>query len=76
MIMDDKLVTIAKFPSYIDAELAKQKLNDFGIKSVVTGQNAANTYSIPAIGMVNLQTLESQAKRAQEILEHHEEQEQ
>ena len=73
--MDDKLVTIGKFPSYIDAELAKQKLEDNGIESIVTGQNVANIYSVPAFGQASLQVFESQAKRAQEILELHEEQE-
>jgi hypothetical protein len=73
--MDEKLVTIAQYASYIEAELAKQKLDDFGIKSIVTGQNTAITYSIPAVGMVNLQTFESQAKQALEILESSEQQE-
>jgi len=74
--MADKLVTIAQFPSYIDAEMAKQLLADFGIKSVVTDQNVANVYSMPAFGLASLQTFESQAKRAQEILESQERQEQ
>ena len=64
-----KLVTIAKFANYIEAELAKQLLDDFGIKSVVTGQNAANTYSVPAFAEASLQTFESQAQQALEILE-------
>jgi len=77
--MADKLVTIAQFPSYIDAEMAKQLLDDFGIKSVLTGQNVANVYSVPAFGLASLQVFESQAKQAQEILESqesHEQQEQ
>jgi hypothetical protein len=66
----DKLVTIAQFTNYIEADLAKQLLDDFGIKSVVTGQNAANVYSgLPALANVELQTLESQAQQALEILE-------
>ena len=67
--MADKLVTIAKFSDYIEANLAKQLLDDFGIKSVVIGQNAANVYSIPAVAAMDLQVLESQAKEALEILE-------
>lgn len=77
--MADRLVTIAKFADYIEAEIAKQLLDDFGIKSVVTGQNVANVYSIPAFGLASLQVFESQAKQAQEILESqksHEQQEQ
>jgi len=58
----DKLVTIAQFPDSIEASLAKQLLADFGIKSVITGQNAANVYSgAPAIASTDLQVLESQA---------------
>ncbi len=67
--MADRLVTIAQFPSYIEAELAKQLLDDFGIKSVVTGQNAANTYSVHAFVEASLQTFESQAQQTLEILE-------
>ena len=73
--MAEKLVTIAQFADYIEADLAKQLLDDFGIKSVVTGQNAANL-SVPAFGLVSLQTFESQASKALEILESHDKQEQ
>ncbi len=74
--MADKLVTIAQFSSYIEAELAKQLLDDFGIKSVVTGQNTANVYSVPAFAQASLQTFESHAQQALEILESHKKQEQ
>ncbi len=68
--MADKLVTIAQFANYIEAELAKQLLGDYGIEAVVTGQNVANIYSgLPALADLRLQTLESQAQRAKEILE-------
>jgi len=66
--MGDKLVTIAKFANYIEADLAKQTLDDFGINSVVTGQNAANVYSGTGIANAYLQTLESQAQEALQIL--------
>ncbi len=74
--MADKLVTIAQFPSYIEAELAKQLLADYGIESVATGENASNIYSIPAVEGPELQVLERQARRALEILESHDKQEQ
>ncbi len=74
--MADKLVTIAQFPSYIEAEMAKQLLADYGIESVATGENASNIYSIPAVEGPELQVLESQARRALEILESHDKQEQ
>lgn len=74
--MADKLVTIAQFTDYIEAEMAKQLLDDFGIKSVVTGENAANLYPISAVATVDLQVFEKDAQRAQEILESQEKQEQ
>ena len=68
--MADKLVTIAQFPSYIEAEMAKQLLADFGIEALVTGDNTSNTYSgLSAISDVELQVFESQAQEAQVILE-------
>lgn len=74
--MADKLVTIAKFSDYIEADLAKQLLADFGIESVVTGQNVANVYSgIPALTDVELQTLESQVAKARQILDSQKKQE-
>ena len=68
--MSEKLVTIAEFPDYIQADLAKQTLEDFDIKAVVTGQNAANTLSgILGVQGPTLQVIESQAAEAIEILE-------
>jgi len=67
--MDDKLVTIAQFPSYIEAEMAKQLLADHGIEAVATGENAANVYSLPAVASSELQVPESKAQQAREILE-------
>jgi len=73
--MDDKLVTIAQFTNYIEAEMAKQLLADYGIEAVATGENASNMYSLPAIEGPELQVLESQASKAQEILKSQKEQE-
>ncbi len=75
--MEEKLVTVAKFDDYIEADLAKQLLDDFGIKSVVTGQNVANVYArVPGLIDLELQTFENQAQRAREILESKGQQEQ
>jgi hypothetical protein len=75
--MGDRLVTIAHFGNYIEAELAKQQLADFGVEAVVTGANAANIYSgLPFIEGPELQVLESRAKEALEILESSKEQRQ
>ena len=74
--MDDKLVTIAEFPDYIEAEMAKQLLADYEIEAVVTGENASNLYPISAIEGPELQVLEKDAQRAREILESQGKQEQ
>ena len=74
--MDDKLVTIAQFPSYIEAEMAKQLLADHGIEAVAAGENASNIYSLPAVASSELQVPESQAQQAREILESQKDQEQ
>ena len=40
--MADKLVTIAEYMDSMQAEMARQVLEDFDIKAVVIGENAAN----------------------------------
>jgi len=77
MMNEEKLVTVATFTDYIEADLAKQTLEDFGIKSILTGQNVANVYGgvIAAIDL-DLQVFENQALRAREILESEGKQEQ
>jgi hypothetical protein len=67
--MEDKLVTIASFADYIEAEMAQQLLADYGIKAIATGQNASNVYPIPAVEGPELQVLQSQAEQARQILE-------
>jgi len=74
--MADRLVTIARFNDSIEAEMAKQLLDDFGIRSIVTGQNAANIYTLPTIAAAELQVFQSQSERALEILKSAKEQEQ
>ena len=64
--MADRLVTIAQFADSAQASLAKQLLADFGIESILAGQNAANVYTIPAVATTELQVLESQAQQAQD----------
>ncbi|OHB60934.1 MAG: hypothetical protein A2167_07785 [Planctomycetes bacterium RBG_13_46_10] len=71
---EEKLVIIAKFADYIEAEMALQLLADYGIKAVATGENAANIYPIPAVEGPELQVLESQAEQARQILESHKQQ--
>ena len=74
--MDDKLVSIAQFPSYIEAEMAKQLLADHGIEAVATGEDASNVFSLPAVASSELQVPESKAQQAREILESQNKQEQ
>jgi len=68
--MDEKLITIAEFEDYIKADMARQVLEDFDIKAIVTGDNASNIYgSISAVERPSLQVLESQAEKARRILD-------
>lgn len=74
--MNDKLVKVGQFASYIEAELARQRLEDFGIKAVVTGDNASNIYAgILAVEGPVLEVFESQAAQARQILDEQERQE-
>jgi hypothetical protein len=74
--MGDKLVTIARFADYIEANLAKKLLADSGINSIVAGENAANVYAGLVVASVDLQVFESQAEEALKILETSQEEEQ
>jgi len=68
--MNKRLVTVARFTNYMEANLAKQRLEDEDINVVMTGENVASTYTgLPGISDVKLQVPESQADRAREILE-------
>jgi len=68
--MSEKLVTVARFSNYIEADLARQLLEGEGIRAFVMGQNVGNVYSgVPAVLDIELQTPESQAEQAKEILE-------
>ena len=67
--MNDKLITITKFNNSLEADLAKQLLEDYEIRSVLSGENAANIYAgVPAIASIQLLVMESQADKAIEIL--------
>jgi hypothetical protein len=65
-----KLVTVARFEDYMKADLARQLLEDEGIKAFVLGQNVGNVYSgVPAVIDIELQTAETEAEEARQILE-------
>lgn len=68
--MNEKLVTVARFTDYMKAELARQLLEGEGITAFVMGQNVATGCGgVPAAIDIELQTPESQADEAKEILE-------
>ncbi len=74
--MKKKLVTVAHFDNYIEADLARQLLEDEGIKAFVMGQNVGNVYAgVPAVTDIELQIPESEVERAQAILAAHKQQE-
>ena len=67
--MPDKIITIATFENYLDADLARQLLEDAGIKCSVAGETAANVFSgLPAISRIELQVFDEDADKAIEIL--------
>ncbi len=74
--MKEKLVSVAHFDNSIDADLAKQLLEDVGIQAFVTGQHTGILWGTPLIDDIELQTPESQAEEARQILEAHERQKQ
>ena len=66
--MADKLVTIAEYMNSIQAEMAKQVLEDFDIPAVVVGSNAGDG-RIGFIDTIKLQVKEKDAAEAKQILE-------
>ena len=65
---DEKLVTIAKFESGFDAELAKVTLENEGIESVVFGEDlVVNMPTIEPI-YIELKVFEKDADRANQVL--------
>jgi hypothetical protein len=67
--MKDKLVTIARFDSPFDAELARTSLESNDIEAVVLGGDlVANMFTIDAI-KVELQVFQEDVSRAMEVLE-------
>jgi hypothetical protein len=64
-----KLVTVARFDDYMKADLARQLLEDEGIKAFVLGQNVGNVWGGAPASKIELQTAEGEAEEAREILE-------
>ena len=72
-IMADKFITIAEYMDSMQAEFARQVLEDFDIKAVVMGGNVADLTMMPTMPLVQLQVPESKAEEAKQILEEQQE---
>jgi len=70
--MKEKFVAVAHFDNSIDADLARQLLEDEGIQALVAGQHTGILWGTPLIDDIEVQTPESQAEEARQILEAHE----
>ena len=64
---DVKLVTVAERPTEVGASIVVAALKDAGIRAVATGGFTAG-FRAEAPGMVRVQTLENDAKRAREVI--------
>ena len=67
-IMAGELVTIAEYMNSIQAEMAKQVLEDFDIRAIVVGPNAGDG-RIGFIEPIKLQVKQTDADEAKQILE-------
>jgi hypothetical protein len=67
--MDD-LLTVASFPDVAEAELARERLENEGIRAFVVGAQTAGVmpYLVNALGGVRLQVAPKDIERAKEIL--------
>ncbi|MFA5293400.1 MAG: DUF2007 domain-containing protein [Phycisphaerae bacterium] len=68
--MDDKIIKIARYDDYLQAEIAKIALESEEIKCFLGGDNFVATYGLysPAVGGVELCIKESDKEKAMEIL--------
>jgi hypothetical protein len=68
--MSNKLVTIAEFADSMQAEMARQTLEEFGIRAMILDKNISNLgYPPMPWNTTKLQVLESDADEARQILE-------
>jgi hypothetical protein len=66
--MEDKFVIIAEYMNSIEAELARQTLEDFQIPAIIVGANAGDA-RIGVFETVKLQVKQSNVEQAMQILE-------
>jgi len=62
------LITIAKFYNLVDAQIARSKLEDSGIKSFLFDENTSYMYSGAVVGS-RLQVIEDDVMQARSILD-------
>lgn len=72
--MSDTLVTVAGFPNVMEAEIARQALEQEGIRSYVQESESATLWGgVSTLSEVRLEVLEEDQKRARRLLEEMEE---
>ena len=71
--MSDRLVTVATFWSPVEANMARNRLTDGGIKSILSDETCLDLafHLVNAIGGVEFQVWEQDAEAALELLERH-----
>ncbi len=68
--MSDELVTIAKFETAFEAEIAKNTLESNGIQTVVVGQNLTILpVPMPTIAAIEVKVFEADAGNAKAVLD-------
>jgi hypothetical protein len=69
--MADKFIIVAEYMNSIEAEMAKQLLEDFNIPAIIVGENSGDG-RIGVFETIKLQVQESRAEEAKQILEEQE----
>jgi len=67
--MDDRLIKLAEFENAFDAETLKLRLEDEGIKAVVTGQNIHGLICVDGMVNVQVEIFEKDLSKAKQILD-------
>lgn len=66
---DEKLITIARFESSFDAELARLAMDNAGIPCHLAGGDLLTTLPYLSMVTIEMQVFESDAERAKELLQ-------
>lgn len=70
---DKKVIALGAYPSVIEANLAKTKLDAYGIPCFLTDEHLASLYPLTyfTAGQVRLHIFEDDLERAKEVLAAH-----